>query len=463
MSHGLVSKNLVSFILAGGNSSRMGSTTSKILHTVCGQKVLFYAVDVACRWAKSSTIVLSPQTEKSVKDALSSSQMCPALSYVIQKKAKGTGDAFRCAFEGTFVEDRESSELPDILVLLGDASFMDPEDLKPLMDQWKNKEHDLLVVAMTPPSPGSYGRLCVTGKVLTSIMEAEDVPTEDIGAPCLCNSGIMIMKGGLGKAYISSLMPHKNTENYFLTDCISFAHDNGYRVSYVEGPWQSFVGLNQRQDFPLVVECVQNRLRRRAIEDGAFLYAPETVFFSYDTKVHQDVVIHPYVSFGPGVVLAQGTEVLSFSMISACTTENHVRIGPFSHVRSHVVLESHAEVGSFVEVKKSTLGKYSKAKHLSYLGDTVIGKNVTIGAGVITVNYDGHTKYETFIEDSTLVGCNTTLIAPCHVGHHSTVGAGSVLTKDVPPKHLAFTRGAQVMRPLPPKSKHLQRREKGEK
>jgi|TARA_B100000470_G_C19786148_1_gene389947 bifunctional UDP-N-acetylglucosamine pyrophosphorylase/glucosamine-1-phosphate N-acetyltransferase len=189
---------------------------------------------------------------------------------------------------------------------------------------------------------------------------------------------------------------------------------------------------------------LQNKIRQKFIKQGVSMIAPETVFFSNDTKIGKNVIIEPYVVFGKKVKIKNNVKILSFSYIEGVRIEDEVSIGPFARLRPGTVLEENTKVGNFVEVKKSRIGKNSKVNHLSYVGDTIIGKSSNIGAGTITCNYDGIKKNRTLIKDNVFIGSNTSLVAPVKIDKNSIVGAGSVITKNVKKKSLALTRAPQV-------------------
>lgn len=444
----------VAFILAAGKSTRLGSKTSKILQILGGRPVLEYALDVAQHWATSSFVVVSPNFQPISWEPSAGY----SIHYEVQAEALGTGDAFRCAFQKAFPGKNAGSSEPDILVLLGDACFMDPEDLRPMMEVWALEKPDILVMSMTPPNPHGYGRLNLQDGRVVDIVETQNATPEEKKLT-LCNTGIFLMRACVARTCLEGLTPNAD-QQYFLTDFVKHAAQAGNRVSHREGPWESFVGLNTRQDLVQVEHLLQRRFRKRAIEQGALVYAPETVFFSYDTQVNPDVKIHPYVSFGPGVNLAKGTEVLSFCVLSGCITQENARIGPFAHVRGGTTLGHDSTIGNFVELKNAILGPFSKVKHLSYLGDVRAGCNVTFGASVITCNYDGHTKHTITIGEKTLIGCHTSLVAPITIGQNVTIGAGTTLVEDVPSEHLALSRSPQKTRLLSPTSKHRNRKTK---
>ena len=195
---------------------------------------------------------------------------------------------------------------------------------------------------------------------------------------------------------------------------------------------------------PLNSQKIQIQLRNKFLKAGVKMLGPETSFFSKDTKIGKNVSIEPYVVFGPKVKIGNNVTIKSFSHLEACKIENKVEIGPYARIRPETILKEGSKIGNFVEVKKSTIGKKSKVNHLSYIGDTEIGKAVNVGAGTITCNYDGIKKSKTKIKDKVFIGSNSSLVAPVTIENESIVGAGSVITKNVSKKSLALTRSLQT-------------------
>ncbi|MDC3034181.1 UDP-N-acetylglucosamine pyrophosphorylase [Candidatus Pelagibacter sp.] len=195
---------------------------------------------------------------------------------------------------------------------------------------------------------------------------------------------------------------------------------------------------------PLNSHKIQIKLRSKFLKAGVKMLGPETIFFSKDTKIGKNVSIEPYVVFGPKVKIGNNVIIKSFSHLEACKIENKVEVGPYARIRPETILKEGSKIGNFVEVKKSTIGKKSKVNHLSYIGDTEIGKAVNVGAGTITCNYDGIKKSKTKIKDKVFIGSNTSLVAPIIIENESIVGAGSVITKNVTKKSLALTRSLQT-------------------
>ena len=191
-------------------------------------------------------------------------------------------------------------------------------------------------------------------------------------------------------------------------------------------------------------QIIQNKLRNKFLKSGVQMTGPETIFFSNDTKIGKNVIIEPYVVIGKKVKIGNNVIIKSFSHLESCKIENKVEIGPYARIRPNTILKEGSKIGNFVEVKKSTVGKKSKVNHLSYIGDSQIGKSVNIGAGTITCNYDGVKKSKTKIKDNVFIGSNSSLVAPVTINKKSIIGAGSVITKNVKEKSLALTRPKQM-------------------
>ena len=195
---------------------------------------------------------------------------------------------------------------------------------------------------------------------------------------------------------------------------------------------------------PLNSQKIQSKLRNKFLKEGVKMLGAETIFFSKDTKIGKNVLIEPYVVFGPKVKIGNNVTIKSFSHLEGCKIENKVEVGPYARIRPDTLLKEGSKIGNFVEVKKSTVGKKSKVNHLSYIGDTDIGKATNVGAGTITCNYDGIKKHKTKIKDKVFIGSNSSLVAPVIIDNESIVGAGSVITKNVSKKSLALTRALQT-------------------
>jgi bifunctional UDP-N-acetylglucosamine pyrophosphorylase/glucosamine-1-phosphate N-acetyltransferase len=249
------------------------------------------------------------------------------------------------------------------------------------------------------------------------------------------------------RGWLGAVRNDNSKGEYYLTDLVELARADGLNVASVEAPAAELRGINSRAELADAEASVQRDLRLAAMERGVTLTAPETVFFSYDTRLAQDVTVEPHVVFGPGVSVAEGAEIRAFSHLESCMVGPRAIIGPYARLRPGTVIGTAAHVGNFVELKATTLGDGAKANHLSYLGDASIGARTNVGAGTITCNYDGFAKHRTEIGAGAFIGTGSVLVAPLSVGDGAFTAAGSVITRDVAADAMAFGRATQTDKP----------------
>jgi bifunctional UDP-N-acetylglucosamine pyrophosphorylase/glucosamine-1-phosphate N-acetyltransferase len=263
----------------------------------------------------------------------------------------------------------------------------------------------------------------------------------------LCNSGLMAVRSQDLFALLSRVGKDNAAGEYYLVDIVNIAIADGRACAVITTDPFDVAGINSRAELAEMEAQWQARRRQQAMDEGATLVAPDTVWFSHDTDIGRDVLIEPNVFFGPGVTIADKVSIRGFSHIEGATIASGAEVGPFARLRPGAVLEEKAKVGNFVEVKKARLGKGAKASHLTYLGDADVGEGANIGAGTITCNYDGFLKYRTEIGAGAFIGSNSALVAPVSIGEGAIVAAGSVVTADVHADALAIARGSQEMKP----------------
>ena len=259
----------------------------------------------------------------------------------------------------------------------------------------------------------------------------------------LCNGGIMAFDGAMLADWLTRIQPNNAKGEFYLTDTVGLAEADRRRMVIVEAEEEELMGINDRIDLAAAEAVAQGRLRRKAMIGGATLSDPGSVFFSWDTTLGQDVKVGPNVVFAPGVTVADGAEIRAFSHLEGCRVGTNAIVGPFARLRAGTVLDDSVHVGNFVEVKNTHLEAGAKANHLTYLGDAHVGAKTNIGAGTITCNYDGFSKFRTEIGAGVFIGSNSALVAPIKIGDGAMVAAGSTLTKDVPADALAFGRARQ--------------------
>jgi bifunctional UDP-N-acetylglucosamine pyrophosphorylase/glucosamine-1-phosphate N-acetyltransferase len=428
-------------ILAAGSGTRMNSARPKVLHEIAGRPMIAHLLAALepLRPA-ASVVVLAPGMEAVAR------AVAPA-ACVVQPVPLGTGDAVRAARAVLAPRLAPAGEIAEVLVLYGDTPLLTSGTLSRLLRDRRARGAAILAAGMRPADPGPYGRfvLALDG-TLERIVEAADAD-ETERAIALCNGGVMAIEAPHLFALVEALDRHNRKGEFYLTDIITLARRRGLACGALELPAEELVGINTRTELAAAEALMQARLRARALAAGATLIAPETVFFSFDTRLGRDVLVEPHVVFGPGVTVGEGARICAFSHLHGAEVGRDAIVGPFARLRPGAVLEEQVHVGNFVEVKAARLGAGVKASHLSYLGDAEIGAGTNIGAGTITCNYDGLNKWRTTIGAQAFIGSNTALVAPVSIGEGAYVATGSVVTADVPPDALAIARARQIDKP----------------
>jgi bifunctional UDP-N-acetylglucosamine pyrophosphorylase/glucosamine-1-phosphate N-acetyltransferase len=421
-------------ILAAGLGSRMRSDRPKVLHPVAGRTMIAHVVAALEGLGLERVIaVIGPEAPPDAFPAL-----CQT---VVQTDRRGTGDAARTAFP--LLEGFAGT----VLILAGDVPLIMPDSLRRLID--RRAAEPVCGIALggfKTAAPSGYGRIIrdAAGSVLR-IVEERDASEAERGVQW-CNSGIMAIDASRLSNWLGRLTTDNVQGEYYLTDIIRLAVEDGAEVALVEVDEEEVLGVNSRADLARVEQIAQNHLRREALKDGATLIDPATVYFSFDTKLGRDVTIGPSVVFGPGVSVGDGSEIKAFSHIEGAVIGKDTVIGPFARLRPGTRISDRAHIGNFVEIKNALIGEDAKAGHLSYLGDATVGAGSNIGAGTITCNYDGFTKARTEIGPGVFIGSHTALVAPVTIGSDAMIGAGSVITQDVPADALALSRAELKIR-----------------
>jgi bifunctional UDP-N-acetylglucosamine pyrophosphorylase/glucosamine-1-phosphate N-acetyltransferase len=356
-------------------------------------------------------------------------------SVVVQHERLGTAHATRMA-EALFGEG-------PVAVFYADNPLVSVETMRALLTRAKAGDAGLVLLGMTPPEPGKYGRLITEGGYITRIVEYADA-SEAEKQIRLCNAGGMVALGPDMRDWLAEIGNDNAKGEFYLTDIVAIARAQGVNVAALDAPYEECMGVNSRAELAQAEAMFQARLRARFLEAGVGMQAPETVFFAADTVLGEDVYIGPSVVFGPGVRVASGVEIKAFSHLEGCVVHKGAIIGPFARLRPGADIGEAAHVGNFVEIKAATLGRGAKANHLTYIGDADVGAGSNIGAGTITCNYDGVNKHRTVIGEHAFIGSNSSLVAPVRVGAGALVAAGSTITTDVPDHDLAIARGRQL-------------------
>jgi bifunctional UDP-N-acetylglucosamine pyrophosphorylase/glucosamine-1-phosphate N-acetyltransferase len=433
-----MNRSFAAIVLAAGEGSRMKSARPKILHEIAGRPMIGHVLAALEPLAPAATVVVLGHGMDEAAKAVA-----PAKT-VIQHPPRGTGDAVRAAQPAL---EPDLAGLGDVLVLYGDTPLLQSETIARLLDTRREANAAVAVAGMRPADPGPYGRLVLGADGgVERIVEARDASAGE-RAIGLCNGGMMAIAAAQVFDLVGRIGDNNAKREFYLTDIVEIARGRGLAVTHVELPAAEVLGVNTRAELAEAEALMQDRLRRRAMEAGATLIAPETVFLSADTILGRDVTVEPNVVFGPGVRIADNVRIRSFSHLDGATIAEGAIVGPYARLRPGAVLERDVHVGNFVEIKATRLGAGAKASHLSYLGDSDIGAETNIGAGTITCNYDGFNKHRTIIGERAFIGSNTALVAPVTVGDGAYVATGSVVTADVAADALAIARARQVDKP----------------
>ncbi|NDF12385.1 MAG: bifunctional UDP-N-acetylglucosamine diphosphorylase/glucosamine-1-phosphate N-acetyltransferase GlmU [Proteobacteria bacterium] len=430
------SPQVTAIILAAGKGTRMKSEIDKVMHKVAGKTLVRYVVDAVNAIVADEVVAVIAPTMEAVRDEVL--EAFPKAAFARQKERLGTGHAVICA--ETEVESRKGVTL----ILYGDTPFISPDTLKEMLRTVRaNAKMAVCVLGFSPKHPSDYGRLIIDQQGnLAEIVEYKDASDAERKVR-LCNSGVMAVRTELLFDLLSKVNNKNAKGEYYLTDIVKIARENGYICGVVEAHEAEVMGINNRANLAEAEKVVQRHLRERAMENGATLIDPETVFFHHDTKLGRDVTVHPFVVFGAGVEVADGVNIRSFTHIEKAFIDDGAVLGPYARIRPGSDIGKNAHIGNFVEIKKARVEEGAKINHLSYVGDAFVGAGANIGAGTITCNYDGYSKYNTYIGKGAFIGSDTALIAPVKVGEGAIVGAGTTVFNDVPPHALAINEKKQ--------------------
>lgn len=439
-------------ILAAGLGTRMRSDLAKVLHEVDGRPLISHVCRTAASLAPEKIYVVIGHQGDEVRRAVLRELDESEVVFVEQRAQLGTGDAVNSARD--FLGDRDST----LVILSGDVPLIRPETLGGMVRQHlshRGKGAACTILTVKLKDPSGYGRIVRgEGGLFDSIVEQKDATDEQREIREI-NAGIYCFDTKLLFSALEGVKNDNAQGEYYLTDVPTMLRHAGEPVAiYQHGDTQEIEGVNNR----LQLSDIERLLRRRTIgrlmlDHGVTFVDPRTAYVSEQAKIGRDTVIHPNVTIegasqiGDGCVIRSGTrianskigngvEILDHCVIVDSEVEGDCKVGPFAHLRGHAVMRAGAKVGNFVELKKTDLGRGSKANHLAYLGDATIGEKSNIGAGTITCNYDGVNKHPTTIGSNVKIGSDTMLVAPVKVGDGASTGAGSVVTKDIEPGDL---------------------------
>ena len=439
-------------ILAAGQGKRMRSATPKVLHLLGGKPLLWHVLEACAALDPDRMLVVVGHGVDRIREAFP--KMDPA-AWVLQREQLGTGHAARCAAGalGDFAGD--------VLILNGDVPLLSRQSLSGMLAAHRSGSRELTLAVSTLADPTGYGRILrgPSGDIVRVVEERD--ATEAERAVREINVGLYLASADFLRAALAALDNRNDQGEYYLPDIAGFAAERQARIGSVtiDDP-REFRGVNNREELAWMEKALQNDINRRWMERGVTLKDPDSTYIDAEATIGEDTVIGPNSHLlGRTVVGARcridgsayltnvrlADEVhLRFSVVlDDCEIEERVSVGPFAHLRPGTVLKRDVHIGNFVEVKNSSVGEATKASHLSYIGDTELGRDSNIGAGTITCNYDGFTKSRTTIGDRVQVGSDTQLVAPVVIGDDAYIGAGSTITKDVPAGSLALSRVPQ--------------------
>ena len=421
-------------ILAAGQGTRMRSDTHKVLHPIASRPVLLHLLDRVDALGADKRVVVVGKGREQVEAAIAGRDAAIA----VQAEQKGTGHAVQQAAGALAGYDGP------VLILYGDTPFVEAGTLRRMIDRLDGDGGPgVVVLASYQADPAKYGRIILgDGDRIAKMVEYRDA-TEEERAVKLCNSGMMAVRAGDLFRWLDAVGNDNAASEYYLPDIVNVAAAEGREAVVIEGDPYEAAGVNSRAELAHLELEWQRRRREQALDDGATLIDPESVWFAYDTRLGRDVTVEPHVVFGPGVEVADGATIHAFSHIEGAVIGVKASIGPFARIRPGTRLADRTKVGNFVELKKAEIGEGAKVNHLSYVGDASVGARANVGAGTITCNYDGFGKYRTVIGAGAFIGSNTALVAPVTIGDGAVIGAGSVITEDVEADSLAVERTQQ--------------------
>ena len=442
-------ERLTAVILAAGEGKRMRSRRPKVLHALGGRPLIAYPLRVARAVADRLVIVIPPDAAEVAEAA------GPDVTAVIQHERLGTGHAV--------LQARAACGDEPVLVLPGDMPLLSTDSVERLVSHHRATGAAATVLTAVLDQPFGYGRVLRQRGRVARIVEERDA-TDDQKKVTEVNTSVYCFDGRRLWAALAEVRADNDQGEYYLTDVIGLLVRAGARVEAVTvaDPTEA-LGVNDRKQLAAVAAILRRRILDRLMESGVTVIDPASTYVEDTVTVGPDSVLHPHVwlqgatVIGSECVIGPGAHITAsrlgdrvtlrpYCVLTEAVVEEDAELGPFCHLRPRAHIGAGAKIGNFVEVKKARIGRGSKANHLAYIGDAVVGERVNIGAGAITCNYDGFSKHETRIGDGAFIGTNTSLVAPLTIGEGAYVGSGSVITKDVPPGALAVERSPQVVK-----------------
>jgi bifunctional UDP-N-acetylglucosamine pyrophosphorylase / glucosamine-1-phosphate N-acetyltransferase len=464
-------RSLAAVILAAGKGKRLRSARPKVLHPVCGRSALWHVVQTALAAKPDRIVIVVGREAGDIRDEVSSWGLTPRPVFVEQAKQLGTAHA-------VLTVKTAVGRVDDVLVANGDFDPVFPEDLRAIVRRHRRVGATVTIASTELRNPGTYQRIVREGGRVIDVVEGTDASA---GVRRINEVGTnwMVFRRGPLFAVLPKIRRDNRQREYYLNDAVTILLRQGERVDAIVCDTGGTLGLNSRNGLAAVTAVVRARINDAHMAAGVTLLDPSATYIDVEARIGPDTTVYPNTfiegattigagcSIGPSARIVDATigdrSEVTFSVIADSTVGRDAHVGPFARLRDGVVLADGATIGNFVEAKATRLGRGSKAKHLTYLGDAEIGDDVNVGAGTVTVNYDGYRKHQTRIEDGASIGSDTMLVAPIEIGRGATTGAGSVITKDVPPGALAVERGEQRTVPGYRERKDAEHRRQGSK
>jgi bifunctional UDP-N-acetylglucosamine pyrophosphorylase/glucosamine-1-phosphate N-acetyltransferase len=411
-------RRCLTIVLAAGGGVRMRSARPKVLYELAGRSMLAHALYAVLEGAAGDiAVVVGPDSDAVAAEAL---RAAPGARIAVQRERRGTAHAVLAAREEI------ARGYDDIVVVYADIPLIRGATLAAMRSELAEGA-DVVALGFKAADPTGYGRLIERDGRLVAIREHKDASAEEKASP-LSNAGPIAFSGTEALGLLEAVKPDNAQKEYYLTDIVEIAGARGLVARSLSAAESEVMGVNDRAQLAAAEAALQDRLRRRAMAEGATLAAPETVFLSLDAKIGRDVLIEPHVVIGPGVVIEDGAIIRAFSHLEGARVAGGAVIGPFARLRPGADIAANARIGNFVEIKQAAVEPGAKINHLTYIGDARVGAGANIGAGTITCNYDGFSKHKT------------------DIGAGAYVGSGSVITKSVEADALAVARGRQEAR-----------------
>lgn len=442
-------ENCVVLVLAAGEGKRMHSEKCKVLHEILGKPMLQYVIDASKKMSAGAVCIVTGHHGEQVQQATVGQN----LVFALQKEQKGTGHAVMQA--ASSIDPQK-----DVLVLYGDTPLVTPATLTKLVKLHQQEHHAATAISAIVENPNGYGRILRDSQGLfCKNIEDRDASPEEKTIKEI-NTGIYCFQGAALLEALQQLGNHNTQGEYYLPDVLSILRNSGKPVGILtaENP-DEFLGVNSRLQLAEVTALMNHRIRTSLMESGVTLIDPAQCYIGPDVTIGEDTVIYPgafiegTTSIGKGCIIGPGCRLQNMSIGEYSALQyttaldsvigSNTTIGPYAYIRPNCTIGNHIKIGDFVEVKNSAIGDGTKVPHLTYVGDSDLGKKINLGCGTVTVNYDGAHKFRTTIEDNAFIGCNTNLVAPVTVHEGAYIAAGSTITKDVPPNQLGVARARQ--------------------